>query len=275
MKIKLIIVLTCFAVSCGPRQPQTAADNKASLKFETIDVENFEKHPKGTGENDGFSYKINFVYPSEYNDPAVLEKLQNRFIRYTLGENYLSMMSGNTPATLEKAVDAYIAVLRKAYYDNMEELQNDNSDPDLVIGWHIECSNSILFMNETLLQLQTKDGFYPYGAHTFESASCHLFNLQTGDEYARDDIFKPEAAESMRQLIIPELLKQWGEDMEFDRNKVWTPETHFALTGEGLFIVYNADDLDAFTVGCTSFTIPYEKIKPYLREGTPVWEVAN
>ena len=266
-------MLTFLAVSCGQRQPKTAEDNNVSLKFETFDVENFEKHPKGTGENDGLSYKINFVYPSEYSDPAVLEKLQKKFIRYTLGEEYIPQAVNEVE--LKKAVDACIAVWKQAYYDNMEELQNANSDPDMVIGWHIEYSNVLPFMNETLLQLQTKNGLYPSGAHVFESSSCHLFNLQTGDEYSRDDVFKPEAAGAIRQLIIPELIKQWGEDMEFDRNKVWTAETNFALTGEGLFIVYNADDLDAFTVGCTSLTLPYEKITPYLREGTPVWEAVK
>ena len=261
-QIKLIIMLAFFAAACSPRQSKTAE----ALKFETIEVENFEKHPKGTGETDGFSYKIKMVYPSEYGDPAVLEKLQARFIHYTLGEDYLLMMSGNNPATLEKTVDAYINVLKQAYYNEVEELQNINSDPDMVIGWHIECSNTIPFRNETLLQLQTKFGLYPYSAHSFESASCHLFNLQTGEEYTRDEVFKPEAAVNIRQLIIPELIRQWGEEMEFDRSKVWTAETNFAFTDEGLFIVYNADDLDAFTIGCTSLILPYEKITPYLRE---------
>ena len=271
MKIKLIIVqmlaLLFLSVSCGQQK-------SAEIKFQTIALEDFEKHPKGTEENDGFSYKINFLYPSAYSDKAVLEKLQKKFIRYTLGAEYVSMMSGDNPVTLEKAVDNYIAVLKKAYYNNMEELQEYNSDPDFVIGWHIECSNSILFMNETLLQLQTKDGLYPYAAHVFENLSCHLFNLQTGDEYSRDDVFKPESVENIRKLVISELLKYWNiqslNERGIESDRIWTPETNFAITDEGILIAHNDDEFGSY-----SLTFPYAKMLPYLREGTPVWEVAS
>ena len=262
-------------VACGQQSDE--------IKFRTIALEGFEKHPKGTAENDGFSYKINFQYPSKYGNKAVLEKLQTQFISYTLGEDYALSLSeagrSASEAELKKAVDAYLAVWKKAYYKDMEEMQNLNSDPDFVIGWHIECSNAILFMNDALLQLQTKDGWYPYGAHVFESMSYHLFNLQTGDEYMRDDVFKPEAAESILRLIIPELLKYWNvrteREVMLQRNKVWTQETNFALTTEGLLIAYNDNELTDYMPGMPSLTIPYASIMPYLREGTPVWEVAN
>ena len=278
MKVLLIpklLLIMVVLVACGQQSDE--------IKFRTIAMEGFEKHPKGIAENDGFSYKINFQYPSKYGDKAVLEKLQTQFIRYTLGEDYTRSVSETekslSEAEMKKAVEAYLAVWKKAYYDDMEEMQNLNSDPDFVIGWHIECSNAILFMNDALLQLQTKDGWYPYSAHVFESLSYHLFNLQTGDEYRRDDVFKAETDESIIRLIIPELLKYWNvrseREVKLQRNKVWTQETNFALTAEGLLIAYNDNELTDFMPGIPSLTIPYEKIMPYLREGTPVWDVAN
>ena len=266
--IPQILLIMAVLVSCGQQSGE--------IRFRTVALEAFEKHPKGTAENDGFSYKINFQYPSKYGDKDVLEKLQTLFVRYTLGEAYARSMS---EAELNKAVDAYIDVWKKAYHENMEEMQNLNSDPDFVIGWHVECNNAILFMNSALLQLQTKDGWYPYGAHVFESVSYHLFNLRTGDEYSRDDIFKPEAAENITRLIIPELLKYWNvrteREVRLQREKIWTQETNFALTAEGILIAYNDNELTEYMPGMPSLTIPYGTIMPYLREGTPVWDVAN
>ena len=261
-----------ISASCGQRQSNTTNNDNASLKFETINFENFEKHPKGKAATDGISYKINFLYPSAYSEQAVLQKLQTAFIHYTLGERFISLAP-------EEAMDAYVAVWKQAYYNEVEELQNANSDPNFVIGWHIECCNSILFMNDALVQLQTKDGWYPHGAHVYESSSLHLFNLQTGDEYSRDDIFKPEAVENIRKLIITELLKYWNTELltevGVDENKIWKRETNFALTAEGIHIAYNEYELSDEMPGSPSFTIPFEAIMPYLREGTPVWDVAS
>ena len=268
--ILLFIALLIF-VSCGQQSNE--------ITFQTFTTENFEKHPKGKAEKDGFSYKINFLYPAKFEDKAVLEILQTQFIRHTLGEKFASMMSGDKPATLKETVDAYIDVWRQAYYDDIKEMQELNSDPDIITGWHIECGNSILFRNETLLQLHTKDGLYPYAAHVWESASCHLFNLQTGDEYRRDDIFRPEAAESVIRLIIPALLAYWNvrtiREVMIDRNKIWTPETNFAVTDEGIYIMYNDNELTDDMPGMPSLTIPYAQIMPCLREGTPVWDIAT
>ena len=267
MRIKLITLITVLAIMSVSCRQQSG-----KIEFQTFHLEDFEKHPKGMKENDGFSYKINFVYPSEYSDKTVLDKLQKKFIRYTLGEEYIPQSVNKVE--LRKSVDAYIAELKKAYYNNVEELQNLNSDPNFVTGWHIECSNSILFMNETLLQLETKDGLYPSEAHVYENVSCHLFNLQTGDEYRRNEVFKSESAENIRKLIIPELLKQWNiqslDEWGIERNRIWTPKTNFAITNEGMLIAQNDDELGSY-----SLTIPYAKILPYLREGTPVWDVAS
>ena len=258
MKIKLftLTILSAFlAVSCGQKS--------GIIKFQTVYLENFEKHPKGTAENDGFSYKIDIQYPLKYGDKAVLQRVQTQFIRYTLGDESVSLMGGDDGVTLEKIVERYIAVLRSAYYNYLEEMQGYNSNQNFVTGWHIECSNAILFMNETLLQLQTKDGLYPAAAHVWESLSYHLFNLQTGDEYSWDNLFKPDAAEHIRRQHIAELRKYSTID--------------FALTGQGMDIVYN-NDYDEFTDYMpqnASVTLSFLQILPYLREGTPVWEVAN
>ena len=275
LSIFKILLIMAVLVACGPKSVE--------IEFQTIAQEGFEKHPKGKAENEGFSYKINFQYPSKYSDNAVLQKLQTQFIRYTLGEKF-ALSAGeegrsSSEDELNKAVEAYIAVWKKAYNDDMKEMQDLNSDPDFVIGWHIECSNAILFLNEKLLQLQTKDGWYPYSAHAYESSSYHLFNLQTGDKYSRDDVFKPETAESILRLIIPELLKYWNvrseREVMLQRNKILTQETNFALTAEGILISYNDNELTEYMPGMPSLTIPFEKIMPFLKEGTPVWEVAN
>ena len=260
----MMIIAIMVVVSCGWQQSK-------ELKFKTINMEKFEKHPKAKTEKDGFSYKINFQYPSNYSNNDVLKKLQTKFIQYTIGEEYAQSVN---ESELKKAVNNYIDNLKKSYYDNIEEMQKLNGDPNFVTGWHIECSNAILFMNETLLQLQTKSGLYPTESQVYENMSYHLFNLQTGDEYSRDDIFKQGTAENIRNILIPTLLKQWNikslDEYGMERNQIWTPETQFALTDKGITITHNHEIIGVFSVAF-SYTI----MLPFLKEGTPVWEVVS
>ena len=253
-----------LAASCGGQQSTTAT---VAPKFEVFVKKNFEKHPKGAAANDGFSYEVELVYPSVYGDQAVLETLQRRFVGYTLGDRLVVM-------TPEEAMDTYIAAWRQAYYDNIEEMQNANADPDFVTGWHLACSNAVIFINDALLQLVTMESLYPAASQAYENITYHLFNLQTGNEYRRDDIFKPEAADDIRQLITAELLKQWNipslDEWGIETERLWTPESNFAVTLKGIAFLYKDDHFTS-----DPFTIPYTTIEPYLRQETPVWKVAD
>ena len=263
MQIKIIIAITALTLltSCGQRS--------AKLEFKTVELKEFTKHPKASNDEEGLEYVISISYPKKYGDPVVLEKLQKQFIRCTFGEPCNNM-------TLEKAIETTIAGWKKAYDEENAELQKNNNDPDLVIGIRFVCSNTIAFQNENLLALKTKSGFYPYAAHVFEDAAYCLFNLQTGELYSRDDIFKPESADNIRRLILSELLHTTHfSATELRKYDIWNRETNFSVTGEGIIILYNDSDFDYDIIGAHEITIPHERFLPYLREGTPVWDIAN
>ena len=248
----------------------TACDSSSgTMKFKTFEIA--EGKLKEVDEAYyGFRCEVSFLYPTQYSDKAVLEKLQRKFIQYTLGEEQVNLSP-------DKAIEACIAKYKIAYAKELENLRSINSDPGFEIGWRVFESNAILFMNNALLQMECKGRLVPYAAHIFETSTYHLFNLQTGDEYTRNDIFKPEAAETIRRtVIVPELLKDDNfSKANVPRYNLWTEKTVFAITGEGILIFYEESDLNDDIMGNHTITIPYAKILPYLREGTPVWEVAN
>ena len=268
-KIKLIaltLVLTICTTACGQKQSKTdAGESNESLTFKTIAVEAVLKHPKGVSDTDGLTYKINLTYPAGHSEKAVLEKLQQQFIAHTLGKKYSSLAP-------EEAVNACIADWKAAYNEgtaNVDEF-------DFWLRWKMVADNSILFMNEELLQLETNSSVYDGGNYDAGGMSYHLFNLTTGDEYSCDDIFKPESAENIRRLIIPELSKVWNAgNVSFDKSKLWTPTTHFAVTQQGIRIFYRNFEICDCPFGAVPFTIPYHNIAPYLREDTPVWDVVS
>ncbi|MCL2041511.1 MAG: RsiV family protein [Bacteroidales bacterium] len=262
--LPFLAAVLLLAASCGGQQPTGVADeSSASLTLKTIAVEEVLKHPKGVSDADGLTYKVHFTYPAGHTDKAVLEKLQQQFIAHTLGQRYSSL-------TPEEAVNACIADWQAAY--NGETANEDEFD--FRLRWKMTADNAILFMNEDLLQLETNSSVYDGGNYDAGGMSYHLFNPTTGNEYCRNDIFKPESAENIRRLIIPELNNVWNAgNVSFDNNKVWTPNTHFAVTQEGIRIFYRNFEICDCPFGTVPFTIPYNKIAPYLREDTPVWNI--
>ena len=282
----IIPVSGFLAVTVGLFLLASCGRQSGALTFKTIKVEDFVKHPKGTEDDHGLKYKISFTYPANYSDKAVLKSLQQKFIRYTL-ENLTSGYDPDAKAkdygalTPEKAVDELVADLKKSYLDAIrDESETDDSDFQLRTGWEFDINNEILFANDALLQLKTEAYVYLGGAHGSYGTSSYLFNLQTGVEYSRDDVFKSEAAADIRRLIINELLKiwtdSWDRDMMYDGiDYIWTEKTDFAVTSAGIQILYSDYEIGSYSMGAPVVVIPYAAIMPYLREGTPVWDVAN
>ena len=250
----------------------------AVVQFTTIEAEDFVKHPKGTEEDHGFKYKVRFTVPERYADKAVLKTLQQRFVT-TLQSWYFQNpddepMEDYSSLPPEKAVKA-IADSWKAKYNEEIRKEADDPKPDWTTFWEFNYSNTIPFVNETLLQLQTETYQFLGGAHGTRWFSCHLFNLQTGETYTRDDIFKPEAAARIHRLLLNYWEVESLREVGFIEDNVWTENTAFAVMPRGITYLYSDYELGSYALGCTKITIPYDIILPYLREGTPVWEVAK
>ena len=261
------VAILMLVVSCGQQS--------ASLKFKTIEANKFIKHPKATDDfRGGMDYEIRFTYPAQYGDKAVLETLQRKFIEHVLGKEYASL-------TPEKAVKACIEDLKKKYDDDMKAYTDDGNTPLLYV---YAVSDTILFVNDELLQMKSYGYISEGGAHGMGGFTAHLFNLQTGDEYSRDEmsrdaIFRAETSDFIRWLIVPELLKFWEKEddayFSFEYDAVWTENTAFALSSEGIVFLYSDYELGSYSLGSPEITIPFKNIFPFLREGTPVWKLAK
>jgi hypothetical protein len=177
LKISILIVIAAmllFAASCGQQQQQQQSllpeAEGVSLKFQTIEVDEFIKHPQATTDDEGLRYTISFTYPSEYGDKAILEILQRKFITHVFGEKYASL-------TPEAAVSTCIEDWKKEYAANTTEYP---------LTYEHNYNYTVLFVDDRALQM-TDYGFSSVrGVDTLCADGAwhilHLFNLQTGEE---------------------------------------------------------------------------------------------
>jgi len=257
------VAIMTLAASCGEKSD--------TPNFKTIEVDEFVKHPNATADYEGLECKITFTYPVKHENKEILATLQSKFIEYVLGKKYASL-------TPEEAVKACIEEWKKGYAEDIKEFEDDDF-PAYAVSYEYIYSDTILFVNDVLLQMKTNKYVYGGGAHGFSSASAHLFNLKTGTEYTQSDIFQTESQDNIRWTITSALLQYWGveDDPEFtfEEDAVWTKETAFAISSEGIIFLYSDCDLGYFALGSPEITIPFVEIFPFLCEGTPVWEVAK
>jgi len=105
-----------------------------------------------------------------------------------------------------------------------------------------------------------------------------LFDLRTGGMYSRDDIFKPGEANQIRKFLITQIDNQIGIDVNEDSvltaDDVWTKDSAFAVFEHGI-LFYFVDFHNAYGIDEPGFLISYSTMLPYLRTGTPVWNLAN
>ena len=261
--ILVALILLIFGASCNKQSTSVASNDQqsASVEFKTIAVDDFVKHTRAASDVEGLRYTIRLTYPSQCENKAVLETLQREFTSHVLGKKYASL-------TPEAAVKACINDWKKEYVDDTKEFP---------LIYEFICSDTILFINNALLQMKEYRYEQRGGAHGFGGSSSHLFNLQTGNEYSRNDIFKPDTADYIRWAIIDAVRNylgiEDGEDSPIFNEDVWTEDTNFAITQKGILLTYD-NQLGGEWIQ-DPIAIPYTRIMANLREGTPVWELAK
>jgi len=257
------VILFAFAILLFAACSGKKEGNVTSLKFKTIIVDKTMRHPDAKSDMDELNYKVRFTYPSRFNDIKILKLLQSHFLENTFECD---------PSTWspDEIVVAFVDDWRAEYRINQYELG---------MNWGLEVSDSILYFSDELLQYRIYRYEFKGGAHPSTSTSYHLLNLQTGNEYTQTDIFKPDAADEIRKLIIPKIFEYWNkpEDNQMKESindYVWTPKTNFGVTPEGIIIGYSAYELGAYAFGSPEVMISYDQIQPFLNENTPVYSLA-
>ena len=255
----LILLTSVILLATG------CAGESASFEFNTILIENYLPHLKSTEENQGLSYVIDFTYPCKYGDKAILKTLQSKFITHVLGEKYASL-------TPQEATDACINDWKEEYLNETKEYPFD--EDGFIPTFVYFVAGTVPLVTDKLLQLQVEGNLSQSTTHIVSSWRAALFDLRTGNELGKNDIFDPQQGAAIKQLLIREIAAI--AEYEFERNEVWTEETGFALLENAIAFLFGDYQLGgAYGLNIRRVEVSYDKIFPCLIQGTPAWEYAN
>ncbi len=164
--------------------------------------------------------------------------------------------------------------IAKAMGSELEELYDPEFE-DVPRGMSYNCNGSIL--------RESANGFYVYqmnydeyggGAHGIYEISYTNIRKSDGHAMLPNDVFKMEKLEEIQGIMLQQLLADndcetqeeltettgildWGE-LSIDKH-------NFALTNDGIHFLYNPYEIGCFAIGIVQFTVPYSKLKDYLK----------
>lgn len=254
-----------------------SACTTSNVKFETLTCsENFQSqkiidkfHP-GPEEPPSLRLDVSFTFPARYRDNGELGMMQQKIVSTMFGDEYSKM----EPKT--------------AFYTFIKDYKNDytTSINDLIdtidkiggglFNWSLDLKDSIYFQNSRLLQFFSQSYSYMGGAHGTSGYASILFDLGSGQIIKGKDIFV-EDTEDLKTLLLAEYLKdtpEFADDKEtcqLIRDNIWTDDTDFAISSEGIYFNYSSYVLGYYALGSPQLFLPYTKLSGLIRQDSPVY----
>ena len=230
-------------------------------------------------DNPNCDLEINFVYPKDYADKAVLEEMRKQFVYDYFGENY----EGLSP---EEAVERYTQDYISAYKDLEEDFKEESSKAteDSPVGsWfsYYEMSSSqIVYNNSGLLSYTVSFENYTGGAHGAHAYNNHVIDLATGKPLTEEDIFNEGYQEELAKLLVDQIAKDNNltdakelENIGFFSVEEIFPNGNFLVDETGITYSFNEYEIAAYVVGVINVHLPFEAIQHLMREDSPIFKL--
>ncbi|MDL2222610.1 DUF3298 and DUF4163 domain-containing protein [Bacteroidales bacterium OttesenSCG-928-M11] len=241
----------------------------------------------GNKNNPSCHIKIDFFYPNEYADKAILEKIQSWFTYSFFGENY-----GNvTPKqAAKKYTKAFISQYKEDFESSgifkKEELQaklrgEDIRDYKSLYIYQKTIRNTILFNRGNVISQVINTYEYTGGAHGLSTTQGLNLDIETGNPIRYNDVFFDYEEDKISDLLLTYLLDKYKvgtkeelNDMGFMFDKI-TPSRNFVVNDQGITFIYGQYELGAYTLGIIELFVPYYYIYMYMKPDSAVMRLAR
>lgn len=262
-----IIAMSLF--SCNTKKTPTR-DN--IIEFDTIhSVQNY--HWNNDSTQPSCNLKLTFIYPTSYEDKAILDSLQHIFVSCFFDETYALF-------TPQDAVSNY----GKAYIENYKEdvkIFSENNDAhddrEEYFSYYETTSNQIVFNKGDILSFQVTQSNYKGGASSYEFLKNYVINLKSGKLITEDDIFKPGYEKLLTPIFRDFLIKSNKvqsinelEDLGYFGVEEMAPNDNFLLDNKGITYIFNKGEYSAYKLDAIKIFIPFNEIDLALKDGSPI-----
>jgi hypothetical protein len=274
----LAIIITLSFLLSGCKNNIQNADMENDIKFDSIKVK-AEYHMLGDTGNPNCNLQSKFIYPVDYKDKKVLEKIKTLFVVDFFGENYRNL----TPdSAVERYRNAYLTEYKSLEDDYKKDIAEDSTD-GLWYNYYESKNNEITFNKTNIISYSVVMDCYTGGAHGSKGCANHVIDLKSGNRIKEEDIFADNFQNELSKIIIDALVQkfelesvaQLEEAKEiFNVNEI-LPNNNFLVDNSGITYTYNEYEIAPYAVGIIDVSLPFHKIKHLLKKNTPVYHLAK
>ena len=260
-----------------------------AIRFDSVVVEKtYPAENKKDTTAEGRVLKIHFTYPTEYANKAVLEAVQQQFVKSMLGDAYAQLP---IQAAVNKYVEDYGTQLKNKEVSDFEQDTEDRSGMDFEDDFDASdrpsmpeyelLNDSILYNQNNLLCYSVYREYNTGAPVAVRTYTNWVIDLKTGNRVTESEIFNEDYKDDLAKIIVDAIALNNNVDKVVDLenigfyniNEIY-PNRNFYVDDIGITYTFNENDIAAGALGATSVRIPYDKIRHLLRKDSPIAHLA-
>jgi len=265
--IGLMMISFIFCTSCHNKK-QTTEDTVSFDTIRVVETQPWENSDSTTHIN--CRLNISFIYPSSYQDSALLHKLQSEFVERTFSMQYAGLLP-------QLAVDSF----KTQYFTDFQGEKFSDEDYDLEdesgYQYHLDLKNTITYNGNNLISFLVESENFEGGAHGSHSAFGYVINLNTGNYTVEDSLFGTEYKQHLSEIIINKIAEankvsdpKQLEDMGYNSVSDIVPNGNFTIDEKGITYYFNEYEIASYFIGITKVFIPYDELKIFITDDSPL-----
>ena len=232
--------------------------------------------------------RIRFTYPIEYANLAVLEAVQQLFVKSMLGDAYVGIP---VKEAMNKYTADYGSQMKREVSDFEQDTEEHSStnleDEGMSASDHPESpeyeliTDSILYNQNNLLCYSVYREYSTRMPTVSRSYTYWVVDLKTGKRVTENDIFNEDYRDDLAKIIVDAIAVANNVDKVADLenigfynvNEIY-PNRNFYVDDIGITYTFNENDIATNALGATTVRIPYEMIRHLLRKDSPIAHLA-
>ena len=281
------VVHLLLAFSCK----QNVKNDGNTINLDSLQV-NVIHHQHNDTTQPACNLQISFVYPKLETDEKKQKCLQSLFI----GKTFDEALSILTPQeALEIFSKQYINEFDNFReeedheeheehechedHEHFEETEFELNNPKFESEYHfyLTIKTQVVYNKNNFLSFTVERNIFEGGAHGSNSIYGYVVNLNTGKLINEDLFAGGNYSKNLSALMTQKLAKENGlsspqdlENIGYINTSDITPNNNFTLNEKGITYYFNEYEIGAYFLGVTKVFIPYEELKIYISENSPI-----
>ena len=271
------VFVSLISTSCTKKTKQS--DNE--VVFDTIQVNKTQSIDYKKSKLN-CNLHIAFTYPVKSNKSSSLSDLQKIFIEKTFPSQYANLSPKNAVDSFSAQYIRDFQAIKAADFFDKEENDDYILEDENSFIYELSLENEILYNTERFISFVVKNNNYEGGAHGSNTIYGYVIDLKTGKLLTEDDFAGDNFKKNLSSLIVQKIATAKGlsdvsqlEDNGYNSIEDIAPNGNFTIDDKGITYYFNEYEIAAYFVGTTVVFIPYEELKTYITDDSPISSLAG